>query len=231
MMATGKFGTFLIAVGIGALASTAAGANTILIGLQEDGAGITTEATSTTGTASLAGFTFGDFVLNASATGSPIAQEPTFLTNSLNATATTGVHTLNVFVTQTGLSSPTGINTFLSTFTANEFVGTGISSVLEQTFISTSDASFGGTLLASQTFTAAGGNTAIFAPTPSLSPLYSETVEYTITTNGTGVGLVNNTVNISAVPEPATWAMMILGFAGVGFMAYRRKDRAAFRIA
>jgi len=27
----------------------------------------------------------------------------------------------------------------------------------------------------------------------------------------------------TAVPEPATWAMMILGFMGVGFMAYRRK--------
>jgi hypothetical protein len=25
------------------------------------------------------------------------------------------------------------------------------------------------------------------------------------------------------VPEPSTWAMMILGFGGVGFMAYRRK--------
>jgi len=27
----------------------------------------------------------------------------------------------------------------------------------------------------------------------------------------------------TAVPEPSTWAMLILGFAGVGFMAYRRK--------
>lgn len=27
----------------------------------------------------------------------------------------------------------------------------------------------------------------------------------------------------TAVPEPSTWAMMLLGFAGVGFMAYRRK--------
>jgi hypothetical protein len=36
----------------------------------------------------------------------------------------------------------------------------------------------------------------------------------------------------SPVPEPATWAMMILGFFGVGFMAYRRRDQtAAFRIA
>jgi hypothetical protein len=29
----------------------------------------------------------------------------------------------------------------------------------------------------------------------------------------------------SAVPEPSTWAMMILGFAGVGFMAYRRSRK------
>jgi hypothetical protein len=35
-----------------------------------------------------------------------------------------------------------------------------------------------------------------------------------------------------AVPEPSTWAMMILGFAGVGFMAYRRRSQGtAFRLA
>jgi hypothetical protein len=28
----------------------------------------------------------------------------------------------------------------------------------------------------------------------------------------------------AAVPELATWAMMILGFSGVGFLAYRRKQ-------
>jgi PEP-CTERM motif len=31
----------------------------------------------------------------------------------------------------------------------------------------------------------------------------------------------------TAVPEPSTWAMMLLGFAGVGFMAYRRKSKPA----
>jgi hypothetical protein len=31
------------------------------------------------------------------------------------------------------------------------------------------------------------------------------------------------TFTVSAVPEPSTWAMMILGFVGVGFMAYRRR--------
>ena len=29
------------------------------------------------------------------------------------------------------------------------------------------------------------------------------------------------------VPEPSTWAMMILGFVGVGFMTYRRRQQAS----
>jgi hypothetical protein len=28
-----------------------------------------------------------------------------------------------------------------------------------------------------------------------------------------------------AVPEPSTWAMLLIGFAGIGFMAYRRKSK------
>lgn len=34
-------------------------------------------------------------------------------------------------------------------------------------------------------------------------------------------------IQVNAVPEPSTWAMLILGFAGIGFMAYRRKSRPA----
>ena len=37
---------------------------------------------------------------------------------------------------------------------------------------------------------------------------------------------------VVAAPEPSTWAMMILGFFGVGFMAYRRRNQTtAFRMA
>jgi hypothetical protein len=36
---------------------------------------------------------------------------------------------------------------------------------------------------------------------------------------------------VSAVPEPSTWAMMILGFAGIGFAAYRRKSKPALMAA
>lgn len=46
-------------------------------------------------------------------------------------------------------------------------------------------------------------------------------------------GLDNVVLNVNAVPEPSTWAMMFLGFAGVGFMAYRRsrKDGGALNVA
>jgi hypothetical protein len=37
-----------------------------------------------------------------------------------------------------------------------------------------------------------------------------------------GLGEIGNQPQ-GAVPEPSTWAMMLLGFAGVGFMTYRRR--------
>jgi hypothetical protein len=42
------------------------------------------------------------------------------------------------------------------------------------------------------------------------------------------VGLTDVTITLAdAVPETSTWAMMILGFAGIGFVAYRRKNKVA----
>jgi hypothetical protein len=36
---------------------------------------------------------------------------------------------------------------------------------------------------------------------------------------------------VSAVPELSTWAMMLFGFAGVGFVAYRRAKKSALAIS
>jgi hypothetical protein len=41
------------------------------------------------------------------------------------------------------------------------------------------------------------------------------------------VGNILDNVVLAAVPEPSTWALMILGFAGVGYMTYRRRKVAA----
>ena len=34
-------------------------------------------------------------------------------------------------------------------------------------------------------------------------------------------------IGVSGVPELSTWAMMLLGSAGIGFVAYRRKSKPA----
>ena len=58
----------------------------------------------------------------------------------------------------------------------------------------------------------------------------SETLTLTQSSNTQASPIVDN-LSIAAVPEPSTWAMLILGFAGVGFMSYRRKNRTTFRFA
>jgi PEP-CTERM motif len=59
--------------------------------------------------------------------------------------------------------------------------------------------------------------------------------DYTILTSGGFVsqyGTFTAAPDVaSAVPEPSTWAMMLLGFCGLGTMAYRRKSGAAHSIA
>jgi hypothetical protein len=52
-----------------------------------------------------------------------------------------------------------------------------------------------------------------------------------VATGNTGAEAAEMITITSGVPEPATWAMMILGFFGVGFMAYRRKNQTALRLA
>jgi len=36
---------------------------------------------------------------------------------------------------------------------------------------------------------------------------------------------VSDVSEVAAVPEPSTWAMMVAGFAGLGFLSYRRTSR------
>jgi PEP-CTERM motif len=45
------------------------------------------------------------------------------------------------------------------------------------------------------------------------------------------VSLSDHVSNISSIPEPSTWAMMLLGFAGLGCMAYRQKSKSALVMA
>jgi hypothetical protein len=78
--------------------------------------------------------------------------------------------------------------------------------------------------------------TFLFANASNIS-LSSETFDGHVFDGGDGTfNFVSNTyinqptelhINLTGpVPEPSTWAMLLLGFAGLGFMAYRRKSKA-----
>ena len=54
---------------------------------------------------------------------------------------------------------------------------------------------------------------------------------FNIHTNVFPAGEIRGNLQIAAVPEPSTWAMMVLGFAGVGFMAYCHKSKPALMAA
>jgi choice-of-anchor C domain-containing protein len=64
----------------------------------------------------------------------------------------------------------------------------------------------------------------------------TETLTFLSTTTGdsgnstypTAFGPALDNVSVTAVPEPSTWAMMILGFLGVGLVAQRRKHKLAW---
>jgi hypothetical protein len=51
--------------------------------------------------------------------------------------------------------------------------------------------------------------------------------------NGSGgappLALLDGVSLQAAIPEPSTWAMLVLGFAGLGFAAFRRRRLAAAR--
>jgi hypothetical protein len=84
------------------------------------------------------------------------------------------------------------------------------------------------TLAGGGSFTGSGTDFA-FAPLTSSGPYtISFTVENFAQDGGNPLGL---DVSVSAVPEASTWAMMVLGFLGLGFLGYRRSSNPSFRMA
>jgi hypothetical protein len=68
-------------------------------------------------------------------------------------------------------------------------------------------------------------------PVSFVADVGTDTLDFVITDTGPPLAFRFEVGQVSAVPEPATWAMMILGFLGVGFVAYRRKSNPGFRFA
>ena len=196
--------------------TTSANAAVVTISLQENG-GLLTPVATGTDTASFNG-TFGTFTFNSITGTGPVLPNSPLLQGATQNVTGSGPATLDVFITATGLTNTTGA--FFSGFTNNFSVGN--ITVQELTFVN-------GTQIGSALFNNIGSSTQTGFLNAGPNS-YSVTEEYIITA-GEGGGSANSTIVVS-VPETSTWAMMILGFLGVGFMAYRGKGRApAIRLA
>ena len=175
------------------------------------------------------------------------AVAPTF-GNGITATLNGGIIQNFPSVGRFAISSPNYYQADTSSFSIN-FSGP----IAAFGFYATDIGDFGGVL--SLTLTDAGGRTSSLTVPASegsngsqpqngsvlyfgfydLSDTYTS-IAFNNSNTADAFGFDNFTVGLAAqinpgVPEPSTWAMMILGFAGVGFMAYRRKSKPALMAA
>ena len=214
-------------------ATSSANATLVSIGFSTGGAPVLLAGPNSSGNA-----TFSESVGNFAFNSLTASVGP--LPNLLNAVAlnstSTSAGTLNLFFTIQDVTNPAGITAFFNTVTANFFAeNPAHESATFSTFVDPGDGRFTtvdpvGTATLTHNgpppfpggFTSGGVNT---------GPLYSLTEEITLTATAANQGFLV-TANVSAIPEPATWALMGIGFGCLGLMAYRRRGNGTvFRIA
>jgi PEP-CTERM motif len=80
----------------------------------------------------------------------------------------------------------------------------------------------------SLTLHAPGATSATFSPIGSLSVIKDQS-DFAGSAGSADSSILGNA--FSVVPEPSTWAMMLLGFAGLGFLGWRGSRKTAARAA
>jgi hypothetical protein len=223
--------------------SNPAHAGLITVGAQETGVNagdISVLTTSNTGGIAWAVITYGAFNSSGSASDTQADGLPEILTSNSIDTAlnVSGTHTITIYVTSQGLTVPTGISSWASSFTANVLPAGW--SVTMMTYFDQSNNLYNGAdtsvastavLLQSATLTAIGTS----GPSDNVedvTPPFSITEVYTITGFWNGSvsqsHLANDTIDLSAVdvPEPPTVLMLGMGLLGLGFLARRLNKRA-----
>jgi hypothetical protein len=222
----------IVSAAFGMTAIAGAGAQTISIGVGPAGSVVT----KATGPGDAAPVIF--FAPDNSWTASAVDASSGADLGSTNITLSENFSgELTIWVTETGVNiGPTPQSLlFLSSFTQNQLPPGA--SVTESTYFDANDVAFATTTpLANFTFTSIdtnspGVNTIVDDP---LMTAYSITEEYDVLIPiSTGPALLSTislqtTANgpIPIVPEPSTWVMMAIGFAGLGFTAYGRGRRS-----
>jgi hypothetical protein len=198
-----------------ALSASAAYADAINLTATVDGV-VAGSASSPDGSLTVTNQSFGAFNLNSLSINSETFLAPPGIlsSNTLDVDqTTTGTHTLVLDITATGLKGPNALQDFLSSFSVSG--QTAGWSVIERTTIN------GVTLATTPLFT--GVSDSAFSTNAAFAgALFTADEHYTITS--VGEGSFNGGIDISAaVPEPATWGMMLLGFVGLAFAFHKRR--------
>jgi len=223
------------AIAIGMLAAVTvnvANAGTISIGFREDAGAINIVAGSgVSDVFGVTGLTTTDFRFNASGVTQPTLPSPglaftnTLVTSTNSAAAS---HFLDIFVTAQGLTGPLGnpLNV-LSGFTENLLLG-GFTTTLS-TFLSSTNALFGGTPVSSQSFNTVGGVQVLGSANTGGGP-YSVTAQYHIVSAAGQLGAADSTIGIAGVPVAVPGPVVGAGLPGLlaacfGLLALVRRRR------
>jgi hypothetical protein len=162
------------------------------------------------------------FDVEAAVLGTPPLVSGEFDTNAL-AVSLAGPGTLILWFTETDVTSPTGTINVTSGLTSNLIEG-DISSVKLSTFLDPTNGVSppNGTLLDSMTFFGVGTQSSTTSIATGPGPYSLEEV-YTIV--ATGAGTANLTIDLTAVPEPAS--LVFVGAAFLGLVLIHQGRRTA----
>ena len=183
-----------------------------------DGSVLLDTVLSTTGSATLTTHDDNFSTIHLDASGPPFLPNADLTSTTLDATATSGVHILTADIFQVGVR---GCCSTESTFSVNNLVGDP-GPTQERTFLNGTTSHLG-TLLASHTFPA---GTIIDTAGPISVPvgdIIADAMQYRIVFTHADQSATDTIQLTTGIPEASTWAMMIAGFIGLAFAAFRRE--------
>jgi hypothetical protein len=210
-----------VAVAAAALVSFSAPANAaIYIGLQQagvNGGAITQVATGANGASYMASYGNFQMTLTTGLQGVlPVLLESTAVAQTSSASG----GTLDVYVTRDGITDFASSMGFRSAFSTTAL--TPGWTLTSRTYYNSNNSIFGTSNLISTLNGVPGAGFSESQYTPALvAGPYSVTERYTIVASSAGQS--NSGISIAVVPEPGTWALMIMGFGGAGAMLRSRR--------
>ena len=211
------------------LGASAASANTVEIGVSVNNGAIATVA-SGGGEAAVSGAVFGNFTLDASGFGNPPLALPNLQDGNAIGIATSGsANTLQVFVTQTGVTALTGAQLLESSFTQNLL--TAGWTVTATTFADNTNTAYGMQQMLNQVvFTSSDITSDLFALAALGSGPFSLTEEWSFSAPVSGQS--NNTTDIlAATPLPPAMQMFLGGLLLFGGFLWASKRRSGLATA